>query len=45
VEGSFKVAELSGEASDQPVKVLIGVTDNPEFDKNFSCDVTLHMGD
>lgn len=45
VEGSFKVAELSGEASDQPVKVLIGVTDNPEFDKNFSCDVTLHMRD
>ena len=45
VEGSFKVTELTGTASEQPVKVLIGVTENPEFDKNFSCDVTLHMGD
>ena len=34
VEGSFKVTELTGSASEQPVKVLIGVTENPEFDKN-----------
>lgn len=45
VEGSFKVTELTGTASEQPVKVLIGVTENPEFDKNFSCEVTLHMGE
>ena len=45
VEGSFKVTELTGSASEQPVKVLIGVTENPEFDKNFSCEVTLHMGE
>ena len=44
-DGTFKVTELTGVASEQPVKVLIGVTETTEFDKNFSCDVTLQMGD
>ena len=44
-DGTFKVTELTGTASEQPVKVLIGVTETAEFDKNFSCDVTLQMGD
>ena len=44
-DDSFKVAELTGSASDQPVTVQVGVTETPEFDKNFSCDVTLHLGD
>ena len=44
-DGTFKVTELTGPASEQPVKVLIGVTETTEFDKNFSCDVTLQMGD
>ena len=44
-DDSFKVAELTGSASDQPVTVQVGVTETPEFDKNFSCDVTHHLGD
>ena len=44
-DGSFSVVELSGEASEEPVTVLIGVTENAEFDKNHSCDVTLTMAD
>lgn len=44
-DGSFKVTELTGKASSEPVKVTIGVTENAEFDKNFSCDVTLEMGE
>ena len=42
---SFKVTELSGKASENPVTVHIGVTENAEFDKNYSCEVTLEMGD
>ena len=42
---SFKVTELSGKASEDPVTVHIGVTENAEFDKNYSCEVTLEMGD
>ena len=42
---SFKVTELTGKASTEPVTVKIGVTETAEFDKNFSCDVTLEMGD
>lgn len=44
-DGSFKVTELTGKASAEPVKVTIGVTENAEFDKNYSCDVTLEMGE
>ena len=44
-DDSFKVTELTGAASADPVKVLIGVTETAEFDKNFSCDVTLQLGD
>lgn len=44
-DGSFEVVELEGYASKEPVEVLIGVTETAEFDKNFSCDVTLEMGD
>lgn len=44
-DDSFKVAELTGKASTEPVTVKIGVTETAEFDKNFSCDVTLEMGD
>lgn len=42
---SFPVTELSGKASKDPVSVYIGVTENPDFDKNYSCEVTLEMGD
>ncbi len=44
-DGTFKVTELTGKASSEPVKVTIGVTENAEFDKNYSCDVTLEMGE
>ena len=43
-DGSFSVTELSGEASEEPVTVYLAVTENAEFDKNYSCDVTLAMG-
>ena len=43
-DGSFSVTELSGEASEEPVTVYLAVTENAEFDKNYSCDVTLTMG-
>ena len=42
-DGSFSFSELSGKASDEPVEVKIGVSETQEFDKNFSCDVTLTM--
>lgn len=42
-DGSFVVSELSGKASGEPVEVKIGVSETQEFDKNFSCDVTLTM--
>lgn len=44
-DGSFTAVELAGEASEEPVSVFIGVTPNAAFDKNYTCDVTLHMGD
>lgn len=43
-DGSFSVTSLKGEASEEPVTVYVGVTENTEFDKNYSCDVTLTMG-
>lgn len=43
VDGSFKVSELSGKASESEVTVKIGVSETQEFDKNYSCDVTLSM--
>ena len=44
-DGSFKVTELSGAASSEPITVCIGVTETADFDMNYSCDVTLAMGD
>lgn len=43
IDGSFKVSELSGKASGNSVTVKVGVTDNQEFDKNYSCEVTMTM--
>ena len=42
-DGSFTASELSGKASVDPVEVKIGVSETKEFDRNFSCDVTLTM--
>lgn len=42
-DGSFSVSEVSGKASETAVVVNIGVTENQEFDKNFSCEVSLTM--
>ena len=42
-DGSFSVSELSGYATKNPVQVRIGVSQVQEFDRNFSCDVTLTM--
>lgn len=42
-DGAFSVSEVSGKASDGDVVVNIGVTENQEFDKNFSCDVSMTM--
>lgn len=44
-DDSFKVTELTGKASKEPVSVYIGVTESAEFDQNYSCEVTLEMGD
>ena len=44
-DDAFTVTSLKGDASKEPVKVYIGVTPNAEFDKNYSCEVTLAMGD
>ena len=38
-DGTFKVTELARKASQEPITVEIGVTENAEFDRNFSCDV------
>lgn len=43
IDGSFSVSELSGKASESAVTVKIGVTENQDFDKNRSCDVTMTM--
>ena len=45
VDGSFQVTDLSGEKSASPVTVRVGVTQNAEFDKNLSCEVTMTMGE
>lgn len=42
---SFKLTELSGAASSDPITICIGVTETADFDMNYSCDVTLAMGD
>lgn len=42
-DGSFSVSEVSGKASETAVVVNIGVTENQEFDKNFSCEVSMTM--
>ena len=44
-DGSFQVTDLSGIKSASPVTVRIGVTQNAEFDKNLSCEVTMTMGE
>ena len=43
VDGSFKLDKVSGQASETPVTVSIGVSPEEEFDNNRSCDVTLTM--
>lgn len=43
IDGSFTVSEYSGKASAEPVEIKIGVSETQEFDRNFSCDVTLTM--
>ena len=42
-DGSFTVTKTRGKASETPVTVEIGVTENDEFDHNYSCDVTMTM--
>lgn len=42
-DGSFSVSEVSGKASESVVVVNIGVTENQEFDRNFSCEVSMTM--
>ena len=42
-DGSFTLSDLHGYASSEPIEAKIVVTDNQEFDKNLSCDVTLTM--
>lgn len=44
-DGAFKVSELKGGVSADPITVYIGVTETPDFDKNLSCEVTLEMGE
>ena len=43
IDGPFTVSEYSGKASAEPVEIKIGVSETQEFDRNFSCDVTLTM--
>lgn len=45
LDGAFKVDKLSGTASEEAVKITIGVSDEEEFDNNRSCEVTLKMND
>lgn len=42
-DGSFTLSDLYGYASSDPIEAKIVVTDRQEFDKNFSCEVTLTM--
>lgn len=42
-DGSFSVSEVSGKASESVVVVNVGVTENQEFDRNFSCEVSMTM--
>ena len=44
-DDSFKVTELTGRPSQDAITVKIGVTSTADFDKNYSCEVTLEMGD
>ena len=44
-DGAFKVSELTGGASTEPVSVHVGVTETADFEKNLSCEVTLEMGE
>ena len=44
-DGAFKVSELKGGVSADPITVYIGVTETPDFDRNLSCEVTLEMGE
>lgn len=43
IDGSFKLSDISGKKSEAPVTVRIGVTEVAEFDRNFSCVVTMTM--
>ncbi len=42
-DGSFTKTELKGKASESAVTVKVGVTENQDFDKNYSCEVTMKM--
>lgn len=44
-DGAFSVVSISGPASESPVSVSIEVTAVADFDRNYSCDVTLTLGD
>lgn len=44
-DGSFKRTDFKGKASESPVTVKIGVTETNEFDKSYSCEVTMKMGE
>lgn len=43
IDGSFRLSDHTGKKSTEPVTVNIGVTDTDEFDKSFSCTVTMTM--
>lgn len=43
IDGAFTASEISGKASQSPLTVEIGVTEIQEFDRNFSCEVTMTM--
>lgn len=45
LDNSFKVAKLTGNASEEAVTVTIGVSEEEEFDNNRSCEVTLTMNE
>lgn len=44
MDGTFKMAKISGKASDKPVTVTVQVSEQEEFDTNRSVDVSLTMG-
>lgn len=43
IDDTFRLSDIYGRKSSEPVTVKIGVTKNAEFDKSFSCEVTMTM--